>query len=302
MVNPYHWTVSIFAGLTCGAMIYGLLAKALPYWLHGQAPEPGGGSGRNSLFLLLLRPLADYFESSGKYIKELTRYQSLLSAAGSFWGGMTAAEVYAARYFLPLAGLLWGFVLSAVCGGGAALGTLLGAVAAIILAMYPEDALKRQAEKRRKEFMKQLPGALDLLLISGQAGLDLRSSILYLADHFPPGPLTGELGYVRRDLMLGASLSDALTGMSQRMGIMELTSLTVAVSQSLETGSSVTQTLRAFASDLRRRHLTAIREEAQKVGVKIAFPMLLLIIPGVFIVLLGPVILRLIGNIFNHMG
>ena len=147
--------------------------------------------------------------------------------------------------------------------------------------------------------MKQLPGALDMLLIAGRAGMDLRNAILYLADHYIPGAVSEELQRVRRDLAFGASLSDALMEMAGRLGVTELTSLVVALTQSLETGTSISDTLSVFTSDLRRRRLLGAKEEAQTATVKIAFPMLLLIIPGIFIVLLGPVLLKLIHSVFS---
>lgn len=80
---------------------------------------------------------------------------------------MSAAEVLAVRYLMLPLGILWG----AVIGGALELGGLvmlaLGLAAALILRMLPVDSLKRQADRRRRSFMKQLPGALDMLLIAG---------------------------------------------------------------------------------------------------------------------------------------
>ena len=89
--------------------------------------------------------------------------------------------------------------------------------------------------------------------------------------------------------------------MAERLEVTELTSLAVALTQSLETGTSISDTLSVFTADLRRKRLLSAKEEAQTATVKIAFPMLLLIIPGIFIVLLGPVLLKLIYSVFSGM-
>lgn len=293
MENQYLLLVSVLLGMTVGAVVYGVAAKIVSIW-SGE-PEAAGDARRDSLLFLILRPIAKRIENSKGDAKELAECRRLLDAAGPFWGGMSAAEVLAVRYLMLPLGILWG----AVIGGALELGGLvmlaLGLAAALILRMLPVDALKRQADRRRRSFMKQLPGALDMLLIAGRAGMDLRNAILYLADHYIPGAVSEELQRVRRDLAFGASLSDALMEMAGRLGVTELTSLVVALTQSLETGTSMS----VFTSDLRRRRLLGAKEEAQTATMKIAFPMLLLIIPGIFIVLLGPVLLKLIHSVFS---
>ena len=297
MENQYLLLVSVLLGMTVGAVVYGVAATIVSIW-SGE-PEAAGDARRDSLLFLILRPIAKRIENSKGDAKELAECRRLLDAAGPFWGGMSAAEVLAVRYLMLPLGILWG----AVIGGALELGGLvmlaLGLAAALILRMLPVDALKRQADRRRRSFMKQLPGALDMLLIAGRAGMDLRNAILYLADHYIPGAVSEELQRVRRDLAFGASLSDALMEMAGRLGVTELTSLVVALTQSLETGTSISDTLSVFTSDLRRRRLLGAKEEAQTATVKIAFPMLLLIIPGIFIVLLGPVLLKLIHSVFS---
>ena len=279
--------------MTVGAVVYGVAAKIVSIW-SGE-PEAAGDARRDSLLFLILWPIAKRIENSKGDAKELAECRRLLDAAGPFWGGMSAAEVLAVRYLMLPLGILWGVVIGGALELGGLVMLALGLAAALILRMLPVDALKRQADRRRRSFMKQLPGALDMLLIAGRAGMDLRNAILYLADHYIPGAVSEELQRVRRDLAFGASLSDALMEMAGRLGVTELTSLVVALTQSLETGTSMS----VFTSDLRRRRLLGAKEEAQTATVKIAFPMLLLIIPGIFIVLLGPVLLKLIHSVFS---
>jgi tight adherence protein C len=78
------------------------------------------------------------------------------------------------------------------------------------------------------------------------------------------------------------------------MDVAEFSTLVIAITQSIETGTSIANTLATTAAEMRNSRLLIAKEEAQKVTVKITFPMLLLIVPGVFIVLLGPIILKLI--------
>ena len=181
MENQYLLLASVLLGLTVGAVAYGIAAKIISIW-SGE-PETAGDARRDSLLFAILRPIAQRIENSKGDAKELAECRRLLDAAGQFWGGMTASEVLAVRYLMLPLGFLWG----AVIGGALELGGLvmlaLGLAAALVLRMLPVDSLKRQADHRRRNFMKQLPGALDMLLIAGRAGMDLRNAILYLADH-----------------------------------------------------------------------------------------------------------------------
>ncbi len=297
MEKNYLILASILAGLAAAAFIYGLVSRIIVFFSgENKLPAPD----RDETFLLMLvAPFAVMVEQSKGMAKELAECRSLLNTAGKFWGGMTASEVIASRFLMIPAGFLWGGLMGAALGGGAALSLLLGLIAALVLRCYPMDALKRQAAQRQKEFVKHLPGALDMLLISGRAGMDLRNSILYLADNYIPGTLTEEIQRVRSELAFGASLSDSLMNMAARINVTEVTSLVVALTQALETGTSISDILATITADLRRRRLLGAREEAQTAAVKIAFPMLLLIIPGIFIVLLGPVILKLSATLMK---
>jgi tight adherence protein C len=170
----------------------------------------------------------------------------------------------------------------------------VSAFAAIVMFMLPQDSLKRQAQKRQAQFQRQLPGALDLLLIAVRTGLDLRSSIIYVADNYIDGAIKEELQKAKQSLTFGETLSDALLKTAYRMDVAEFSTLVIAITQSIETGTSIANTLATTAAEMRNSRLLIAKEEAQKVTVKITFPMLLLIVPGVFIVLLGPIILKLI--------
>lgn len=297
MENQYLLLASVLLGLTAAAAVYGITVKILSVWSGDRKSMEDGG--KDSLLFTILRPVAQRIKSDRKNEKELAECRRLLGAAGTFWGGMDAGEVLAVRYLMLPLGLLWGVLIGGMLNLGVLITLALGLAAALILRMFPMDSLKRQAERRRREFMKQLPGALDMLLIAGHAGMDLRNAILYLADHYIPGAFSEELQRVRGELMFGASLAEALMKMAERLSVTELTSLVVALTQSLETGTSISDILSVFTTDLRKRRLLGAKEEAQTATVKMAFPMLLLIIPGIFIVLLGPVILKLIHNIFH---
>ena len=132
------------------------------------------------------------------------------------------------------------------------------------------------------------------MLIAVRTGLDLRSSVIYVADNYIDGAIKEELQKAKQSLTFGETLSDALLKTASRMDVAEFSTLVIAITQSIETGTSIANTLATTAAEMRNSRLLTAKEEAQKVTVKITFPMLLLIVPGVFIVLLGPVILKLI--------
>ena len=142
--------------------------------------------------------------------------------------------------------------------------------------------------------MKQLPGALGHA-VDRRARRNWICAMRFFIWRIITSPerFRRELQRVRRDLAFGASLSDALMEMAGRLGVTELTSLVVALTQSLETGTSISDTLSVFYLGPAQAETARSKGGGADRNREIAFPMLLLIIPGIFIVLLGPVLLKI---------
>lgn len=298
LLEKYLWWSAVLAGLTIAVIAFALTAR-LTRMLSSTVHEKSTKEERDSLLISLLRPFSASIESNPRYEKDLAKYHRMLEMSGKFWGGMTPAEVIAARYVMPVFGALWALVMGMAFKLPFLIVVILILVASFITSKLPENSLLSCVNKQKLLFLRQFPGALDLLLISVKSGMDLRGSITYLARNYVDGPVKNELRLVERNVALGGSLSDSLMDMSDRMNLPVLTTLIISLTQALETGTSIANILQMATGDIRKQQLMQAKTDAQTATVKIAFPLLLLIVPGMFIVLLGPVAIRMITSVFN---
>ena len=280
------------AGFAVALFGYGLVRIYLGSTPTDEASVAGDDVSTRA-FRILLAPLAGYFrnhETKGTFIRDnLRNYRQELMASGRFWGGLDAAEILAARFVLPLAMVLLVVLLGELGGAPVDLIALAAILFAGLAFMLPGSALREAAAHRRKTFLKQLPGGLDILKIAAESGLDFHASVNYLVQIYLPGPVRDEMSLFQREFQLGISTVEALLNISRRIGAPEAATVVTSLAQSIEMGTSISEMLAATASEMRRKRLLSAETEAQKAVVKITFPLLLLILPGIFIVLLAPI-------------
>jgi len=189
---------------------------------------------------------------------------------------------------------------------GGLFGALLGALFnirlnfnAIILAfalggMYmPLLWLRGRVRRRRDEVRRGLPYALDLLTLSVEAGLDFTQALSRIVKKLGPGPLGVELGQTVRDIQLGRTRAQALRDLSRRVDASELNSVVSALIQADELGSSLGPILRIQADQMRTRRSQTAEKLAMEAPVKILLPLILFIFPTIFIMIFGPIVLKL---------
>ncbi len=186
-------------------------------------------------------------------------------------------------------GLLLGLLLGAAAGALAGFGFALVLTAVGFVA--PDRVLSSRTRKRREEIQKALPGALELLAVSIEAGLAFDASVSELTEHLD-GPLVEELSLVLSEMRIGRSRHEALRAMADRVEAPELTAFVRAVIQAEQLGASLSHILGIQAEDSRARRQTAAEEKAMKAPVKMLFPTVLFIFPSMFLVILGPALLN----------
>jgi tight adherence protein C len=193
--------------------------------------------------------------------------------------------------FLLAAGAA-GLLLGLVAGKPAV--AVLGGVAAGILGMFiPDIAIYDLGNRRQKALARSLPDVLDALVIGVEAGLGLDAAMAQVADNLT-GPMPSEVHRVLQEMRIGISRSDALRSLSRRTTVRELQSFVTAVIQAGELGVPIANVLREHARDQRIRRRQKAEELAQKVPVKLLFPVLFCLFPVIFVVILGPGVVRLI--------
>jgi len=156
--------------------------------------------------------------------------------------------------------------------------------------------LASRVGRRKKDMEKQLPEVLDLLSISVEAGLGFEQAILQVIEHFE-GPLIDELTITYREMSMGRNRKDALIIFSERCDLEEIKSFVGSIVQAGQLGISIKNVLRAQSTAMRQSRRNKVEEKAQKISVKILIPMVLFIFPVIFIVLMGPALIKIIEQL-----
>ncbi len=159
----------------------------------------------------------------------------------------------------------------------------------------PSFYLDSKVDARKRIIRNAFPDAVDQLIVCTEAGLGLDAGLQRVAkDTLLSNEIMGyELGLVNAELRAGVAREQALKNLVSRTGVEEIRGLVSALSQSMRFGTSIGNTLRVFAEDLRDKRMQRAEEEAAKLAVKMLFPLAFCFFPGIFIVILGPALISI---------
>jgi|HigsolmetaAR202D_1030399.scaffolds.fasta_scaffold00684_18 tight adherence protein C len=166
------------------------------------------------------------------------------------------------------------------------------AIGSVIGFLMPGIWLGQEIKKRKTNIVKALPDALDLLTIAVEAGLAFDSGIQRVAEKWD-NELSKEFRRVLQDMRLGRTRRDALKDLAERTGVEDVQTFTAAIIQADQLGVSMAKILRVQSDQMRIRRRQRAEELAQKAPVKMLFPMVFLIFPALFVVILGPAVPRI---------
>lgn len=197
--------------------------------------------------------------------------------------GLLALAVVGALYELRHPGL------AIVCAG-------LGGAAGFFL---PDLLLHNAGVKRQAQIQLALPDALDMLTVCVEAGLGFDAALAQVARN-TPGPLAAEFARALQEMQIGNTRTRALRGMADRTTAPELRAFVSALVQAGELGIAIANVLREQAKDMRLRRRQRAEEKAQKVAVKILFPLIACLFPALFVVVLGPGAIQIMHAIFGR--
>ncbi len=169
--------------------------------------------------------------------------------------------------------------------------------------ILPGMGLARKAKKRQHRIRLSLADALDLLVVSVEAGLGLDQAMARVGQElaFAYPDLSAELRLVNLELLAGKGRSEALRNLADRTGVDDLSSLVAMLVQTDKFGTSVANSLRVFSETLRTKRRQRAEEAAAKTGVKMVFPLVVCIFPAIWIVTIGPAAIRFI-QVLGPMG
>lgn len=185
----------------------------------------------------------------------------------------------------------------------------MNTIAISILTLYmvykwPEIKLQKEIKARQKEFMKYLPDAVDLLSICVQAGLGLDASFEKVAEEFKltSKTVSGEFSRLNRDIFSGLNREDAYKNLILRNENQDLQSFVALLIQSDRLGTSVSQSLGAFCDSMRTKKRQRIEELSQQASTKMTIPMVVFMLPSIFIIIMYPALQKIMANLGNGAG
>ncbi|WP_433829945.1 type II secretion system F family protein [Actinoplanes sp. CA-015351] len=174
-------------------------------------------------------------------------------------------------------------------------GSVIGAIAGFVGGcLLPQLLVNNAGVKRQELVQRSLPDVMDALVIGVEAGLGLDSAMDQVARTMR-GPMADEMHRVLQEMRLGVSRTVALRSLSGRTTVRDLKRLVTALVQAGDLGISVAPILREHAQDQRVRRRQRAEEQAQKIPVKLLFPVLFCMFPAIFVIIIGPAVLELSG-------
>jgi tight adherence protein C len=297
---PLELIVTLVAVFVSTALVIGLLVSMV---LSRTAPEvrrlhrvAGTASGIGAVALggdadSVLLPSAQPLKKSRKHNARLMRR---FAAAG--WEEPHAVALYSASQIgLPV---LFGIVPPLVLG--LRNGVILALVAAVIGYMAPDLWLSRKINQRKRLIQNGLPDALDLLIVCVEAGSSLDQAILRTSEELEIAlpPMAHELRTLATEIRAGKPRLEAFQEFARRTNLDDVRALVTMLIQTDRFGTSIAQALRTHAETSRTRRRQRAEERAAKVGVKLVFPLVLCLLPALYVVCLGPVAVRVYRTLF----
>jgi tight adherence protein C len=179
-----------------------------------------------------------------------------------------------------------------------ALLVLTGGVGAAAGFFLPDVWLYNSGLKRQQRLAASLPEGLDLLTICVEAGLGFDAALVQVARNLK-GPLAAEFARVLQEMQIGKSRADAMRAMAERSSVPELRAFVSALTQSAELGIPVANVLREQAKEMRVRRRQRAEAQAQKIPVKITFPLIGCLLPAIFIIVLGAGIIEIAHSLLH---
>lgn len=229
--------------------------------------------------------------SGGNWAKKTARK---LDMAGNppGWGAermLAAKALLALIFFAVVATVLW-------ITQGNYLAILWGGVFGIAAFFIPDLVLFEKARKRSEAMARALPDSIDLLTISVESGLAFDAAMAQVS-HNTDGPLAEEFTRVLQEIQIGSGRSDALRGLAERTDVEDLRIFLNSMIQAEKLGIPIADVLRVQAGEMRLKRSQRTEERAMKLPVKLVFPVMLCIMPALFIVILGPAALSIVDQL-----
>jgi tight adherence protein C len=211
---------------------------------------------------------------------------------------------YGSKVFLAVA--LPALMTMAVAGSPAEPGNKMMAILASVAAGFfaPNEYVNIKAKRRQKEIRRGLPNALDLMVVCVESGLGLDQAVVQVAKDLEQAhpEVSEEFALVNYELKAGKRRMDALRNLADRSSVDDLKKLVAVLIQADRFGTGVAQSLRGHADFMRVQARQTAEEKAAKLGVKLVFPIFFCILPSLFVVTVGPMVVKIMRELIPMMN
>ncbi len=245
----------------------------------------------------VVTPLLDRFVGLGRRLTPndyAERIQRKLDVAGNP-PGLTVDRIVSLKVVGIGVGVVAGALFAVLLDWSMLRTVGVAAISAVVGYYAPNLYLYQKGHDRTEQMQRALPDALDLLSISVEAGLGFDAALSQVARN-TTGPLAQELARVLQEMQIGLGRSAALRALGERNALADLRSFTSAMVQADDFGIPVGQVLRVQSGEIRLTRRQRAEEQAQKVPVKIMIPLVLFILPCLFIAVIGPAVISMVGT------
>jgi tight adherence protein C len=282
--------VFVSVALGAGSLASLTLARTAPGRRRLQpTSEAARPTGPIAQAVALVRGRRNPTKQLAKGSTKQARLQRRMESAG--WTDPEAASYFAlAELAVPMILALIPIALLGTRGWMAAL--VAGGVGYLI----PDLVLTRATRRHQKAIQNGLPDAIDLIVVCVEAGSSLDQAIVRASEELELAmpALAGELRTVTNEIRAGKPRLEAFQGLAKRTQIDDVRALVAMLTQTDRFGTSIAQALRSHAATSRTKRRQRAEERAAKVGVKMVFPLALCLVPALYVVCLGPVVVKII--------
>ena len=212
--------------------------------------------------------------------------------------GWDAERVLAFKIIGAVVGFVLGFTLVNLLDLSRLIQLVVIALLTFVGFIAADSILNRKVEERQQDILRTLSDTLDLLTISVEAGLSLNAAIAQVVQNVP-GVLSSEFARMLQEIQLGVPRSDAFRHLAERTDVEELNAFALAMVQADVFGVSIASVLRTQAQQLRIKRRQRAEGKAQQTPVKIVFPLILCVLPSLFVVIVGPGAIRIWEQFIN---
>jgi tight adherence protein C len=200
---------------------------------------------------------------------------------------LTPDEFIAFKFFL--------IIFFPIVGGFLKAGEFIDAEPIIILLsgplgwFYPDIWVKGRIQKRQAQILKSMPFIVDLLALSTEAGLDFVGAIGKVVEKAKPSPLVDEFSQLLKEIKVGSSRQEALREMALRIGMTEVNSFVAILISADQMGASIGKILRQQSDQIRTERTLRAEKAGAAAAQKLLFPIMFLIVPAVFLMIIAPI-------------